>query len=132
MSAKRCVTRCGLTDQAKRRAAPTVTSKKLYAYCFAALAVPLIFVLARFRLFGLRAVYLYGFACALPLEMQCKQAQRALARYEERYNNCTEHGTDERSDDQSCGSLHCALTYQANRRAAPMLTSEKPRTGPSG
>jgi hypothetical protein len=24
------------------------------------------------------------------------------------------------------------LTYQAHRRAAPMLTSEKPYTGPSG
>jgi hypothetical protein len=24
------------------------------------------------------------------------------------------------------------LTYQANRRAAPMLTNEKPHTGPSG
>src|SRR4030095_10425042 len=26
----------------------------------------------------------------------------------------------------------CALTYQVNRRAAPMLTSEKSHTGPSG
>ena len=28
-------------------------------------------------------------------------------------------------------ALDCGLTYQANRRAAPMQTSEKPRTGPS-
>jgi hypothetical protein len=34
------------------------------------------------------------------------------------------------------GEVHRAgfrgLTYQANRRAAPMLTNEKPHTGPSG
>ena len=29
-------------------------------------------------------------------------------------------------------ALGCGLTYQANRRAAPMLTNAKPRTGPSG
>jgi hypothetical protein len=26
----------------------------------------------------------------------------------------------------------CRVTYQANRRAAPMWTSKKARTGPSG
>ena len=39
----------------------------LYAYCFAALAVPLVILLARCRLFSPRAVYLYGLVCAVPL-----------------------------------------------------------------